>query len=350
MLSRAKEQLDAARPFVLYRKPDTAALFGIFQADDSVHSGSDLSQSGFIFAPFDGSKLPVLLRPDQIFYSDAPAVSERLKAVKVSGQKTFTEGKKMRHINLVAVALKAIHQGVLRKVVLSCSIEVPSKQHPLAKFPALLDMYPEAFCYLWYHPHIGTWMGATPELLLEKQGDKLMTMALAGTQPFRTGSLPEWTDKEKEEQNMVTSYLKDRLHSVSEELKVDETVSVRAAGVWHLRNILRAKAGLYQLQTIVSALHPTPAVCGLPVGVATDFIKNNESYDRQFYTGYLGELNLGDQSGCSLFVNLRCMQYDNHRYLLYAGGGITAGSSPENEWLEIMEKWNTMMLVLHNSE
>ncbi len=349
MLGRASEQIDASRPFVLYRKPDQPEIFGIFQADDRLHTGSDFSQSGFIFAPFDRHPLPVLIRPDQIIRAESPAGPDRPELFDVKEHISTGKGKKAGHIRLIRLAQKSIRNGILRKVVLSCSTEVKSKCHPLTVFPTLLAINTGAFCYLWHHPHIGTWLGASPELLLEMFGDRLKTMALAGTQPLREGILPQWNNKEQEEQEMVTTYLKDRLYPVCDDLEVDETVSIRAADVWHLRNIILAKSGNNSLDVIISALHPTPAVCGLPVSAASDFIISNETYDRQFYTGYLGELNLWEQPGCSLYVNLRCMQYQNQRYLLYAGGGITSGSIPENEWLEIKAKWNTMWRVLYNS-
>ena len=91
-------------------------------------------------------------------------------------------------------------------------------------------------------------------------------------------------------------------------------------------------------------VHPTPAVCGLPKNEAKVFILENEGYDREFYTGFFGELNLKGSS--NLFVNLRCMQVLKNQLALYIGGGITIDSIPEKEWEETIAKSEVMLKVL----
>jgi len=104
-------------------------------------------------------------------------------------------------------------------------------------------------------------------------------------------------------------------------------------------------------------LHPTPAVCGLPKESAKQFILEHEDYNREFYTGFLGELNcettIAPRSGrrnienrayavsrtsTQLYVNLRCMQLKNQQAIIYVGGGITEGSNAESEWEETVSK------------
>lgn len=98
------------------------------------------------------------------------------------------------------------------------------------------------------------------------------------------------------------------------------------------------------MEKLINALHPTPAVCGLPKAVAEAFILQNENYDRSYYSGYLGELNLNERT--SLFVNLRCVELENNLASIYVGGGITADSIPENEWEETVSKAEVMKKVL----
>jgi isochorismate synthase len=95
---------------------------------------------------------------------------------------------------------------------------------------------------------------------------------------------------------------------------------------------------------LIDALHPTPAVCGLPKESAKEFILENEGYDRSFYTGFLGELSVENRS--NLFVNLRCMQVKDATYYIYIGGGITSASVPEKEWEETVAKSKVMLRVL----
>jgi isochorismate synthase len=72
---------------------------------------------------------------------------------------------------------------------------------------------------------------------------------------------------------------------------------------------------------VISVLHPTPAVCGLPKQEAKDFILENEGYDRKYYTGFLGELNKEafnkETLKSDLYVNLRCMKIKDNQAHLY---------------------------------
>ena len=90
-------------------------------------------------------------------------------------------------------------------------------------------------------------------------------------------------------------------------------------------------------------MHPTPAVCGFPKKESKDFILKNERYDRAFYTGFLGELNM---STSELYVNLRCMEIEKESIHIYVGGGITKESDPEKEWNETVAKSKTIKGVL----
>ena len=111
------------------------------------------------------------------------------------------------------------------------------------------------------------------------------------------------------------------------------------------------------LQKLIYTLHPTPAVCGLPKIEAMQFILDNESFNREFYTGFLGELNKEvkvqprtgklnienraftyNKRASHLFVNLRCMQIKDNELKIYVGGGITKDSVSNKEWEETLTK------------
>ena len=82
----------------------------------------------------------------------------------------------------------------------------------------------------------------------------------------------------------------------------------------------------------------------MPKEIAVDFILNNENYNRSYYTGYLGELQLNKCT--NLFVNLRCLNYKNDKLGIYVGGGITLASDPLKEWEETVVKAQVMKKVL----
>ena len=81
---------------------------------------------------------------------------------------------------------------------------------------------------------------------------------------------------------------------------------------------------------MLQLLHPTSAVCGMPLDTSLEFLSRNEKYDRQFYAGYLGPVNFNND--INIFVNLRCAQLLEDKAVLYAGAGVTMDSTPEQEW------------------
>jgi len=130
-------------------------------------------------------------------------------------------------------------------------------------------------------------------------------------------------------------------------LKVSNPYTYRAGSLLHLRTDITGilKRGKATLTNIAAALHPTPAVCGSPQKFAKEFILQNEGYNREFYTGFLGPVNENGASA-SLMVNLRCMKIENNTARIFVGGGITIGSQPAGEWQETQNKMQTMLQVL----
>jgi len=332
-------------PVVVYRKPNTNELISVFQHDSTLHHIRDFSETGFVFAPYDKKAPAVLIRPDKVFSHEY-----QLRDLKfgTSCLPEISEEGKAYHIEIVNKGIKEIGNKTLEKVVLSRKIVVPNKSSPIKIFRKVLDNYPNAFCYLWYHPKIGLWIGATPELLLLKQNSTLDTMSLAGTVKCTTTDEPLWGKKELEEQDIVTRHITKQLRSYVSDLSIGKVNSVRAGNLWHLKTKICGIVRDFELEKIINALHPTPAICGLPVNMAETFIKKYENYDREFYTGYLGELNFDKDKTSHLFVNLRCMQIKDNSAFLYVGGGITSGSNALQEWTETVHKSETMLNMIFN--
>ena len=124
---------------------------------------------------------------------------------------------------------------------------------------------------------------------------------------------------------------------------------MRAANLVHLRSDFTfSLPDNHHLGDLLMALHPTPAVCGLPKREAFDFIVRNEHTPRRYYSGFMGPLNMNDAT--HLYVSLRCMNIDGETYHLYAGGGLLKDSVEEQEWLETEAKMQTMReLLVHSS-
>ncbi len=365
LIKKAENHFSNAKPFVLYRKPSKHNVNGLFQNDDSLHYVDDFTESGFIFAPFNTQNKIVLLRIDEKL-SEAFNLEKEEESYS-EPQKKITTSSKKNHENLVKKGIEQIQRGSFKKVVLSRRLKVESRKSPFELFTALLFNYPSAFCYVWYHPKVGLWLGATPEILLKKANKQINTISLAGTQKYKGIDTPIWGEKELYEQKLVTQYIADALESQVDQLKISETASVRAGNLWHLRTSVTGRMKSSDISTLIKALHPTPAVCGLPKESAKAFILANENYDREYYTGFLGELNFKEEvqrsennrntehqvyksikNTISLYVNLRCMQIKNSKVFVYVGGGITQDSIPEKEWEETITKSGTMLKVLAN--
>lgn len=329
-------------PFCVYSKPNSHVLKGVFQSDDLLHKTNEFSERGFVFAPFDFSNGAILLSPDEVLKTTyQPEEQNR------TNFPLHQDGGKAFYLQLVEKGLNEIKSGNLKKIVLSRRIEKETTKSPSDIFRSLIQRYGNAFCYLFYHPKVGTWCGATPETLFSIEGNQLTTVSLAGTLPVHQNAIPNWTEKEKEEQSLVTDYINKQLSSTLKNLKVGELQNIKAGKLWHLKTTITAEMPKnVGVSDIVRLIHPTPAVCGIPTRESSRFIIENEGYDRRFYTGFLGELNLNDEQQASFFVNLRCMELVDGTARVFVGGGITSDSSPESEWEETQNKSQTMLSLL----
>lgn len=342
------EQQEQRLPFVLYCKPNSDTIIGMFQQNDTLFNVVDFTEKGFVFASFDGNSTHLI--PEN--QSEVIGVIWEKRGVEVSEQKQVlpSVSEKEDFESLVSKGIQAIENQEFKKVVLSRKEIIELENFDLVTtFEKLVQLYPNTFVYCFYHPKVGVWLGATPEQLVKANVNVFETMALAGTQKDYGSDEIVWGKKEREEQQYVTDYIVDQLQEVALEVSVTEPYSIKAGSVWHLKTDIWGvlNAG-FSLKQVVHLLHPTPAVCGLPKEASKSFILENENYDRTFYTGFLGELNTSfavDSISSDLFVNLRCMQISDSQAHLYMGCGITKDSIPENEWMESVNKSMTMKKV-----
>ncbi len=353
--TKIQEQLDQKLPFVVYKQSGKDRLQCFLQQNGNQYEVTDDLNSGFIFAPFDKANKAILIPSDKSLYYEvtiAPASGQHTNtSIDSYKEVSDTQEIKERYTLLVNKAIDTIKTGSIKKVVLSRKEEVYlSDVDPLLIFKKLIAKYAQAFVYLWYHPKVGMWLGATPETLLEIKNDQFFTMALAGTQPYQSNDIATWGDKEIEEQEIVTAFIVSALSPISNSIVTSKTFTHRAGTLLHLRTDIKGDlaSGVSDIENVIEVLHPTPAVCGLPKDKAKSFILSNEGYDRKFYTGYLGEFNIHNdkKTTSNLLVNLRCMEVTNKKMHLYIGGGITKDSDPDKEWEETVRKTATMKNVL----
>lgn len=368
--------------FALWRLPDGSTKNLILSYSTKILEPKaiieDLS-SGFIFAPFDKAKSRYYLQADRIFsFTDGTlkepidsqskssyewlqqAVSKSILKIKNrffhKEPTTQFSSDKESYEELVKKSIDQIEAGTFEKIVPSRAkyVELPESFDVIETFEKLCDTYPNAMISFVSIPSVGTWMGASPELLIQVENNHIFkTVALAGTKPFEPGTTIKnvaWTQKEIEEQALVCRYIISNFKKIRlREYDEQGPKTIVAGNVMHLKttySVDMKETNFPQLGSVMLQLiHPTSAVCGMPLEESLAFLKENEGYDREFYAGYLGPVNINNT--ICLFVNLRCMQLTGNQAILYAGAGVTADSIPESEWEETEIKLNTLLKVIN---
>lgn len=347
---KVKTHQEQQLPFVLFAKPNSDRIVGLFQKNDHLYFLEDFAAKGFVFAPFEADLIPFIPQKECDVYVESIVQADYFVANTAPSE--IDETAKIVFENLVKRGVDAINKGAFEKVVLSRKEEVLLRQFDLETvFKKLIAFYPTAFKYCFYHPKIGLWIGATPEQFLKINQKSLQTVALAGTQIATNAEHVIWPEKEIEEQRLVTEYITSGLQNKVNEMIVSSPYSVKAGNLWHIKTDITATVKSKKAKSeIITTLHPTSAVCGLPKESAKAFILKNESYNREYYSGFLGELNIDlvtfrtEQS--DLFVNLRCMKITGDTAELFIGCGITKDSIPADEFMETVNKSMTMRKVL----
>ncbi len=261
-----------------------------------------------------------------------------------------------------AVFMEALERGDFEKLVLSRAqrFALPPAFSAVAAFERACALYPQMMVTLVSTTYSGMWLGSSPEILLKggSATHQYETVALAGTMPLADPAavpdLSAWSQKNVEEQAFVSAYLRDVIASFGTNLQEHGPFSSAAGQVVHLKSEFSfALADSSKLGSLIAALHPTPAVCGLPKAAAYELIKSSEGYDRSYYSGILGPLSLDTTT--ALYVNLRCMSLERSALAvdfhprcatLYAGGGILRSSQVQDEFQETQHKMKTMLSLL----
>lgn len=348
---KVKTHQEQQLPFALFCKPDSDRIVGVFQKNDHLYFLENFEEKGFVFAPFDAEEIPFIPLEHSDIYID-----------NVNSSDYFFENKSLNtnspisndfFQDLVARAVRAIKENKFSKVVLSRKEEIAISDFDIEiAMNKMISLYSNAFKYCFSHPKIGTWLGATPEQFLKTNGTTLKTVALAGTRLATSSATTIWNKKEKIEQQLVTDFIADSLKDLAKEITISSPYSVKVGNLWHIKTDISAQLkSKKSIKKIISALHPTSAVCGLPKKRAKEFILQNEGYNREYYSGFLGELNIDFVTfrtlQTDLFVNLRCMKIIKNKAKLFVGCGITKESNPVDEYMETVNKSMTMKKIIN---
>ncbi|MCA9968784.1 MAG: isochorismate synthase [Anaerolineales bacterium] len=256
---------------------------------------------------------------------------------------------------MLRAALTRIHAGDLQKVVLSRVAEArfAARVDVDAALAYLNEAYAGCYRFLFEPRPFHAFFGATPELLVHTQGQRLETMGLAGS--IRRGATPVedaalahellHSPKDSHEHRLVVESIRRRLHHAVTSLHVPEPRILPLHNIQHIHTpiigILRQAQGALPL---VERLHPTPALGGTPRRPALAFLRDAEPVPRGWYGAPVGWL---DHTLDGKFaVAIRSAVTQENRAWLYAGAGIVADSIPEKEWEETALKFWPMRQAL----
>jgi isochorismate synthase len=314
--------------------------------------------------PFDVAKPAALIRPQAVQFLDAlPAWPLReLPAVHVGASLPEPDEHRAR----VAAALTRLRDsaGGLHKVVLARAVKLVADGPLDARtvVDRLVSADPTANTYLADLTAAGggysgtALVGASPELLVARHGDRVVCAPFAGSAPrlpdadadAASGAALAASAKNRYEHRLVVEAVRDALTPLCTDLDIaPEPELHKTAAVWHLYTPIQARLREKYITALdlALALHPTPAVGGVPTEAAAELINDIEG-DRGFYAGAVGWC---DQRGDGRWmVSIRCAELsaDRRSARAYAGGGIVAESEPDDEVEETTTKFGTIFAAL----
>lgn len=338
---------------IYYRLPDTdkGVIIEPTHAPERLNALEELEdRHGFVVAPFHiSAETPIYLFPDeeQKYYQIPPKVmpTASVRPPIVGNQ----QGERMAYHNDFMLFRQQLVNGRFQKIVLARrqreAITAPFVQQVL--FERACQLFPHCFVALVELPEQGVWFTATPEILLQTEGEIWTTIALAGT--MRKDDERHWNRKSQQEQRVVAHYIEDTLRPMASHIQQNGPYDFMAGGLKHLRTDFRFVLNpQVRIGHFLAALHPTPAVCGMPKQGTYDFILSKESAPRDYYSGFMGPFQANRAT--HLYVSLRCVHITGQQFDFYAGGGLLPYSEEEMEWEETVAKIAQIRNVLFHHQ
>jgi isochorismate synthase len=332
--------------FVIFFLPNSENGFFWQQTTEKANS---LTDKEFIFSPFSNNLPTLKIVPDVEQEISLSEIDLAFKQANLEQEiEKISEPKlenKSEYTARIAKMVNNIKASRFKKIVCSRVLVEPRVSSFETIFSRLIKTYPKTFRYCFFSQESGLWMGASPEILVEQKKADFKTVSLAGTRkPDKDGAFHPFTEKEVEEQNLVTKYIKKAINNISvEPIEMSETYHFNTGNLVHLKTDINFSDTKLSALQVAKALHPTPAVCGMPLKTTQEILNINEPH-RDYYTGFLGPKFSGNES--RFYVNLRCMKLTQSEAFIFVGGGITALSNPEDEWDETYWKSQTMAELL----
>ncbi len=278
-----------------------------------------------------------------------PAVDHRLLL------RTYDVADRAQFKRSVRSALASIQQNVFRKIVLAHAVDVvsPLPFDPIASLQNLRQFYPGCYLFLTSNGKGQQFIGASPERLVSLRNGQLETDALAGSAPrgkttsddIHLANRLRSSVKELHEHRLVSQFICQQLAQLGLDPQLLPLRLLQLSNIQHLQTLIHAAVPSdIHLLDVVAALHPTPAVAGMPRPIACDSIRRYEGFARSLYAAPIGWV---DHRGNGEFaVGIRSALIDGRIARLYAGAGIVAGSDPDRELAEVQLKLQALLQAL----
>lgn len=321
---------------IAYRMPFDTQI-RIFSVGEAMDLTFIHQTNGFVVHPFSPEKAgffyPFLHKMDNI---PASIVEENAQNFQFHD---FNKEEYGRYINEI---VNSLNGNELKKVVASRRKHINVKISPDHLFHGLCEIFPESFVYVISTKETGTWIGASPELLLGFTQGEYKSMALAGTRK-KTNYKVAWDFKNIREQSIVTTHIEEILRNKGLKITHDATTTLKTGDIEHIMTMIYGSgASDINIISFLNELSPTPALAGNPRKEAMDLIKKWEG-DRLYYGGFAGPI---EKDGCfNLYVILRCSYLTPGQAILFAGGGITSHSDISSEWEETEKKFANILKI-----
>ena len=262
----------------------------------------------------------------------------------------------------VKQALQRFARGELDKVVLSRALDIECEKRPdvgvLVRNLEALNQHGYTFAIDLPENNAPrtaassrALIGASPELLISRTGNRIIANPLAGSEPRSSDPRIDeqraqdllHSEKDRREHALVIRAIETALRPFCKTLHIpDQPSLINTRAMWHLSTRIEGELidSLPCSLTLALAMHPTPAVCGFPGAEAAQVIEELEPYQRDLFTGMVGWC---DAKGDGEWVvTIRCAEVNDRNIRLYAGAGIVAGSDPDKEFNETEAKFRTM--------
>ena len=340
----------------------SAAVAGLAQQLRGAHRNSDVI---FGAIPFSRNLPGHFFVPRQVAVSPSADRSGRAGAASPQELSRSELPGKQGYVDAVSEVLERIERGTITKVVLARALDIVLTE-PLS-YPALLAQlladHGKGYTFAMPVPaaaaqEMEMLVGASPELLARRQGDRITVNPLAGSSARLADPLADAaaakalsvSSKDRYEHAIVVDDIRRRLAPLCSELSVPEAPSVIGTDtLWHLSTEISGILKTRQTSAldVALALHPTPAICGYPTQEAAACIDELEPFARGFFAGLVGWQNVDGEGEWA--IALRCAQVAGRHLRLFAGAGVVDGSDPVREYEETATKLSTLLRALSAS-